>query len=49
VFEIEGIIETPTTLVNLINDVFGVVHELFLLTFNMKKEVLGCWSLFSPF
>jgi len=49
VFEIEGKNETPTTLVNLINDVFGVAHELFLLASNMKKEVLGLLEFFFSF
>jgi hypothetical protein len=49
VLEIEGKTKTPTTLVNLINDVFGVIHELFLLTSNMKKEVLGLLEYFFSF
>jgi hypothetical protein len=49
VFEIEGKIETPTTLVNLINDFFAVIHELFLLASNMKKEVLGLLESFFSF
>jgi hypothetical protein len=49
VFEIEGKTETPTTLVNSINDVLGVVHELFLLASNMKNEVLGLLEYFFSF
>jgi hypothetical protein len=32
--------EIPPTIVNLIDDDFGIILELSLLTFNMKKEVL---------
>jgi hypothetical protein len=37
-------VEIPPTLINLINDDFGVVFELSLLTFYSKNEVLGEWK-----
>ncbi len=38
--------EIPRIIVNLIDDDFGIVLELSLLTFNMKRR---CWSFFYSF
>jgi hypothetical protein len=39
VFEIEGKKKIPSILVNLIDGDFGVVLELSLLTFNIKRRL----------
>jgi len=40
-------ITNPSTLINLINDNFGIAFELSLFTSNIKREVCGVWDSFS--
>jgi hypothetical protein len=42
-------ITNPSTLINLINDDFGITFELSLFASNIKKEVCGVWDSFLSF
>ncbi len=39
-------ITNPSTLINLVNDDFGITFELSLFTSNIKREVCGVWDSF---